>query len=136
MSETDNRVARLAARGGWIAVDLDGTLAYYDHWRGVEHVGEPIVPMLERVRGWIAAGVEVRIFTARVSPQFEDRIEAAQHIQDWCARQGLPRLRVTCEKDFQMIEQWDDRAVQVVPNTGRTLAEEHAAELAALRGKP
>ena len=26
---------------GWIGVDLDGTLAHYDKWRGVEHVGDP-----------------------------------------------------------------------------------------------
>jgi hypothetical protein len=30
-----------------------------------------------------------------------------------------------------MIELWDDRAVQVIANTGITLAEEHAAELGA-----
>ena len=24
---------------GWIGVDLDGTLAQYDHWRGIEHIG-------------------------------------------------------------------------------------------------
>jgi hypothetical protein len=51
---------------GWIGVDLDGTLAYYDHWRGAEHIGEPIPAMLERVKRWLADGKDVRIFTARV----------------------------------------------------------------------
>jgi hypothetical protein len=37
---------------------------------------------------------------------------------------------------LNMIELWDDRAVQMVPNTGRTLAEEHEAELSALKGAP
>jgi len=27
-------------RRGWIGVDLDGTLALYDRWRGIEHVGD------------------------------------------------------------------------------------------------
>ncbi len=26
---------------GWIDVDLDGTLAQYDGWKGVAHIGEP-----------------------------------------------------------------------------------------------
>src|SRR5207344_2652938 len=51
---------------GWIGVDLDGTLAYYDQWRGPEHIGEPVPAMLERVQRWLAEGKDVRIFTARV----------------------------------------------------------------------
>jgi hypothetical protein len=30
----------------------------------------------------------------------------------------LPDLEVTNAKDMDMIELWDDRAVQVIPNTG------------------
>ncbi len=30
---------------GWYAVDLDGTLAFYDEWRGADHIGAPIIPM-------------------------------------------------------------------------------------------
>jgi hypothetical protein len=30
--------------GGWIGVDLDGTLAHYDGWKGIDHIGEPIKP--------------------------------------------------------------------------------------------
>lgn len=60
----------------------------------------------------------------------------ADAIQDWTEKHLGARLTVTCVKDLHMIELWDDRAVQVVVNTGRTLAETHAAELAALRGAP
>jgi hypothetical protein len=84
----------------WIGVDLDGTLAHYDGWDGWNVIGPPIPLMLERVKLWLDQGKDVRIITAH------------------------------------MIEQWDDRAVQVVSNTGRTLADEHAAELSALRGRP
>ena len=38
---------------GWIGVDLDGTLAHYDKWRGVEHIGKPVPVMLERVKKWL-----------------------------------------------------------------------------------
>jgi hypothetical protein len=36
----------------------------------------------------------------------------------WLKAQGLPELEVTDRKDFGMIELWDDRAIQVVQNTG------------------
>ena len=50
---------------GWIGVDLDGTLAEYHGWNG--SIGKPIAPMVDRVKRWLAEGVEVRIMTARVS---------------------------------------------------------------------
>jgi len=101
---------------GWIGVDLDGTLAHYDGWRGVEHVGEPIGPMLFRVRKWLDDGRDVRIMTARVSGS--DRAEADTAIRDWCRKHIGRELPVTCAKDYAMVELWDDRAVQVVPNVG------------------
>ena len=39
---------------GWIGVDLDGTLAEYLGWQGMGHIGEPIAPMVERVKAWLA----------------------------------------------------------------------------------
>lgn len=46
---------------GWIGVDLDGTLAHYDGWKGETHIGKPIPLMLARVKRWLAEGKEVRI---------------------------------------------------------------------------
>lgn len=104
---------------GWIGVDLDGTLAHYDGWKGIEHIGAPIQPMLARVKTWLAEDKTVKIFTARVACAEPDRSEAVSHIHDWLAKQGLPALDVTNVKDFGMVELWDDRAVQVEMNTGR-----------------
>ena len=53
-------------RPNWIGVDLDGTLAYHDTWKGHEHIGEPIPAMLQRVKDWLDRGLTVKIFTARV----------------------------------------------------------------------
>jgi len=103
----------------WIGVDLDGTLAHYDGWRGLEHIGEPVPAMLERVKQWLADGKEVRIFTARASEP-----EAIPHIEAWLEKHGLRGLAITMTKDFKMIELWDDRCIQVVPNTGMPLIEE------------
>lgn len=101
------------AKKGWIAVDLDGTLAYYHSWRGLDHIGKPIKAMLERVRGWIAEGYEVRIFTARAaSPELVPPVEA------WLKKQKLGGLKVTNELDADCLEVWDDRCVQMIPNMG------------------
>lgn len=36
----------------WIGVDLDGTLAEYTSWQGIEHIGPPIELMANRIREW------------------------------------------------------------------------------------
>lgn len=105
----------------WIGVDLDGTLAHYDEWRGVEHVGAPIAPMVRRVRRMLAAGVDVRIFTARVAGS--DAEVAARVVRAW-SREHIGRaLPVTCKKDMGMVRLYDDRAVQVERNTGRLIGD-------------
>lgn len=111
------------SKSGWIGVDLDGTLAHYDKWRGASHVGEPIPAMVRRVRSWRQMGIEVRIFTARISPASchlndNSREDTELPIQRWCLKHLGEVLPVTHEKDMAMIELWDDRAVQVIPNTG------------------
>jgi len=110
---------------GWIGVDLDGTLAHYDHWRGSFHIGKPIMPMVNQVKFWLENGKNVKIFTARVCKgNFEDEeqfIDVVNNIQTWCWTHIGTILDVTCEKDFGMIELWDDRAVQVEKNTGRRI---------------
>lgn len=97
---------------GWIGVDLDGTLAEYKGWRGPNHIGPPIRRMRLRVVRWLAEEKDVRIFTART----EDSYPA---IRRWCIRQFGRELPITNVKDFAMVALWDDRAVQVIPNTGR-----------------
>ena len=109
---------------GWFGVDLDGTLAHYEGWKGAQHVGEPITAMVERVKQWLAEGRRVKIFTARVSHdgsprRLREAMEAQQAIELWCAKHIGQTLPVTNIKDYAMIELWDDRAVQVIANTGK-----------------
>lgn len=124
---------------GWIGVDFDGTLAEYGTWMGPDHCGAPIAPMVERVKRWLSEGREVRIFTARAYPMGrhdadagrcfamaanERAVESAaaiNAIREWCRQHVGQVLTVTCIKDFSMIELWDDRAVQVRPNTGEVV---------------
>lgn len=100
---------------GWIGVDLDGTLAEYRGWQGPEHIGPPIPKMVERIKKWLAHGLEVRVFTARVAHPHPGVV---RRIEDWCLAHIGHVLPVTATKDYAMIELWDDRAVQVIPNTG------------------
>lgn len=126
---------------------MDGTLAHYEHWVDAEHVGAPIPKMVERVKTWLEAGIDVRIFTARVYPlytvlpndnmdqllgKFEEvtpRHTEAAHavyaIQVWCQENLGKVLPITCVKDYGMLELWDDRATQVIKNTGSSLQEEY-----------
>lgn len=104
---------------GWIGVDLDGTLAYYEGWQGPTHIGPPIPAMLERVKKWRENGWEVRIFTARVStPDDKERAEVIRAINAWCNAHLGAVLPITNVKDYGLVELWDDRAVQVEQNTG------------------
>jgi hypothetical protein len=113
-------------RDAWIGVDLDKTLAFDDGWRGPGHVGAPIGPMVFRLRQLIADGWTVKIFTARVwHDGTPERIalanEGRRAIEEWCERHIGTRLEVTNVKDTKMAALYDDRAIQVEPNTGRLI---------------
>lgn len=105
---------------GWVGVDLDGTLAKYDGWKGPDYIGEPIQPMVEKVKQLLATGVTVKIFTARVcSTQPKEELEIARKtIVEWTKQHIGKELEATAEKDWNMIEYYDDRAVRVNYNTG------------------
>jgi hypothetical protein len=120
---------------GWIGVDLDGTLALYKDGQGLDNIGPPIDLMAQRVRNWLAIGHNVRIFTARIYPLAlvevtenldgilsTDRENFARGqvklIREWCQQNFNQILPVTCQKDFLMAQLWDDRCVQIHPNTG------------------
>lgn len=118
------QIAEAPAGVPWIGVDFDGTLSYYDDWKGAGYLGEPIPAMVARVRGWLARGTVVKIVTARASHDgTPERMALANTskilIQNWCQRHIGQELEVTCSKDFNMITLWDDRCVQVVTNTGQ-----------------
>ncbi len=122
---------------GWIGVDLDGTLAHYDGWKGVNHIGAPVPKMLSRVKQWLADGKDVRIVTARVAPvSGQDREEAKDYIKTWLKRYVGQVLPVTHQKDQTMIELWDDRCIQVVPNTGERVDGKVDDDADALLDKP
>jgi hypothetical protein len=127
--------------GEWIGVDLDGTLAKIPNnagWWPPDMIGDPVPAMVARVKRWLAEGKEVRIFTARVDggigsslyncpPEVAELYQNVAYvkacIEEWCLQHIGQVLPITNVKDCGMVELWDDRAVQVMPNKGITIAE-------------
>lgn len=105
---------------GWVGCDLDGTLAFYDGFRGDDHVGEPIEPMIKQVRKWIAEGRDVRIFTAR---------KPHPAIRKFCMDNFGKILPITNIKDSKMQMLVDDRAVGVKRNKGEIFSEENMKQV-------
>jgi hypothetical protein len=99
---------------GWHGVDLDGTLAHDTGWHGPDHIGPPVPEMMDRVKAWLLNNECVKIMTARAGNPGE-----LAAVREWLAKNGLPELEITDRKDKDMIDLWDDRAVEVIPNTGR-----------------
>lgn len=114
---------------GWIGVDLDGTLAHYTDWKGENHIGEPIPEMMDRVKNWLACGIKIKIFTARACLP-----EQIPPIQLWLNKHGIGHLEITNQKDFGMIELWDDRCIRIVTNTGKICCD-YIGELTGGEGK-
>jgi hypothetical protein len=145
---------------GWIGVDFDGTIAEYYEWMGWNVFGSPIMPMIYRIRRWLGEGHDVKVLTARIGVvggywegtkwvHGEAKINScritgakfsnadmARAISEYTEKHVGAALDVTCIKDLRMIELWDDRCIQVEPNTGRTVFDELEAEAVALMGKP
>lgn len=100
-----------------IACDLDGTLAEYDGWKGVAHIGPEVPSVLRALKQAQEEGAEIWIHTARVSSD-EDAQPASYYIQDWLKGIELNVAGITATKHKFFTEFWDDRAIQVIRNSG------------------
>lgn len=139
---------------GWYGFDLDGTLAKYDGWKGIDHIGEPVKPMVDLIKRMHDEGKVVKIMTARVAPRkledgtvgletvmissedmrqfyndkndspFEEgsvthvRLNAKEVVAYWCSKNLGFIPEIVYQKDHLMLELYDDRVKQVVPNEG------------------
>jgi len=101
---------------GWIGIDLDGTLARSDTILNLSSIGNPIPKMLNHLNQLIQDGNRIKIFTARASDP-----EQILLVKKWLKENGLPELEITNIKDYGMILLYDDRAIQVITNTGEAV---------------
>jgi hypothetical protein len=116
----------------WIGIDLDGCLAHYDVWVSEAFIGKPVAKMIARVKEFLAQGKNVKIFTARVSPEYiypndknakEHSDKQRQYIKEWLKENNLPELPITCIKDLHMVACYDDLVFNVKRNTGEVSGE-------------
>jgi hypothetical protein len=105
-----------------VACDLDGTLAHYDGWKGIEHIGSPIPAVLARVKGLLEAGHQVSIYTSRVAGDWPEHIKdleaTRRHIERWCYEHIGRILPITAVKHGWFTEFWDDKALGIRENQG------------------
>jgi hypothetical protein len=117
-----NQVRKFSDNRGWYGFDLDGTIAFYDGWKGPTHIGAPVKPMCDLIRLYLERGDRVKIFTARVTIREDGEHETARKaIEQWTVDQFGVALEVTNVKDYGLIKLYDDRAVGVEENTGRII---------------
>ena len=93
--------------------DLDRTIAVRHSGDSIFKIGEPIPPMIELMKHYLADGRRVKIFTARPKLQFPQ-------IVNWLKKQGIEGVEITNLKESGMSAFFDDRAVGCQENTGIT----------------
>lgn len=122
-----------------VAVDLDGVLAQYDGWEGLDDIGPPVPgarEFLELVREDL--GLEVVVFTTRLNPDpfnegeqraSPERLQAI--VQGWLDKFDLPYDRVFTGRGKPIAVAYvDDRAVLCKPHQSETPQGEWNAALA------
>ena len=129
----------------WIGVDIDGTLAKYEGWKGWDHIGDPIPETVKKVNTWLNKGIKVCIFTARTSEVSRARNnitfeQMKEVIDNWCEKNLGFKLPIKKEKDCWMLGAIDDSIVQMDKNTGIATAGDKAwthlnSEIAKIEGK-
>jgi hypothetical protein len=112
---------------GKLYVDLDGTLAHYETFKGHSHIGEPIPHMVHFVKDAMKKGWPVKIFTARA----EDPT-AIPFIRQWLIEVFGPeegfKFEITNVKKQDGALFIDDRAIRIDKNTGQACCvDSHAA---------
>ncbi len=104
----------------WINVEFDGTLAESSDRSFTP--GPPVPSMVKRVTTALAEGKQIRLFTAGVWPEGQkpEQLNAqVTMLAASCVEHVGQELPVTCRKDWDMAEMWDDKYPRVGVNTGQ-----------------
>lgn len=102
----------------WVGFDLDATLAVWHEGQSPTTIGKPIPKAILLVKKYIKKGMKVKIVTARVASSQKDRKQQLSLIEKWLKLYIGKKLEITSEKDPYMICLYDDKAIQVKPNSG------------------
>ena len=115
---------RDATRKPRVCLDLDGVLAQYDKWKGVDHIGDPIPGALEFTKQ-LAKIAEIVIFTSRCAQDVLEgsRITPGQlriRVIEWLEKHKFPFTDVyTGQGKPRAAAFIDDRAVVCNPQADK-----------------
>jgi hypothetical protein len=105
-----------------VCVDLDGVLASYDKWRGLDHIGDPVEGALEFARA-LDKKADIVVFTSRCSPErIEEEGSTLSYgqyrvrIVEWLEKHGFPYADVYVGQGKpRAVAFIDDRAIACSP---------------------
>lgn len=104
-----------------VCVDLDGVLATYDGWRGVEHIGEPIPGAREFLSAICEIPAKVCIWTTRTNPIVNkdsglDEQDLRLLVENWLTKHRMPFDSIATGNGKPLCAAFvDDRAVVCRP---------------------
>jgi hypothetical protein len=98
-----------------VAVDLDGTLASFNGWKGYFEIGKPMHKIINQIRVFKKQGAHIIIHTCRTTtPDNKAFPEVIECVKKWLRKNSVPFDEIWCStgKPFAHIY-LDDRAVRV-----------------------
>lgn len=121
-----------------VCVDLDATLARYDGWKGVDHIGEPL-PGAQEFMEQLCRLANVVVFTTRTKADDESlgrngktKYELASLVESWLKNHDIPYHEVYVGQGKPIASAYvDDRAVSIKANPNE---EDYSKALEAVRG--
>ncbi len=121
----------------WWGFDIDKTAFTDEGGTRGGVIGEPIMPIIRRIKHFLRTGRKVNIVTARVHPSEPDREEqvltVSRALDAVLGPEMASKIGIRSDKDRHMIALYDDRAEQVIPNKGILVREELRRAVEALR---
>lgn len=104
--------------GKSIAVDLDGTLAEYDGWKGIEDIGMPYDGARKFVRTLRERGYKVIIHTCRINPKNSSGdVDALNVVSRWLNTHGIEVDEIWTGQGKPIASAYvDDKAVVCTPH--------------------
>ncbi|MFN2502171.1 MAG: hypothetical protein ABR530_09180 [Pyrinomonadaceae bacterium] len=130
-----------ATRKPRVCLDLDGVLAKYDKWKGVDQIGDPI-PGAREFTKKLAKFAEIVIFTSRCSQDIAEgsRITPGMlriQVIEWLEKNKFPYNDVYIGQGKPRAAAFiDDRGVNCSPQTDEDAFEEALVRTRALVAKP
>ncbi len=99
-------------------VDLDGTLAYYDGWKGIQHIGQLLVGAKEFMDE-LSKFADITIFTCRCHKDVyrDDVTESKIAVEKWLDENEIPYNHIYTEAGKPVADIYiDDKGFELGPH--------------------